>query len=676
MELVEGQTPAERLKRGSLAHEETLETCQHIAEALEATYAQGIIHRELSQTPGGFLFEVNARRVQERKFMRISPHHTMSMPGATRRFTFPALLLFLSHLSPLPAVATPRPNVVIFLADDQGWGDLSVHGNKNLSTPNIDSLARDGALFDRFFVCRVCAPTRAEFLTGRYYPRTGVRGVSTGQERLNVDEITIAQTFKKAGYRTGAFGKWHNGSQGPYHPNARGFDEYYGFTSGHWGNYFDPMLEHNGKIVRGKGYITDDLTARAMTFIDENKDAPFFCYLPYNTPHSPMQVPDKFFDRVAHRPLEMHNRDPQRENMPHLRAALAMCENIDWNVGRVLKKLDDLELTDNTIVIYFSDNGPNGWRWNGGMKGRKGSIDEGGVRVPFLIRWPGKIKPGLRVEQIAGAVDLLPTLAEFAGIPLIGKKPIDGRSLQPLLLGQAREWEDRNMFHFAGGRTTRGNKKEPLVSVRNQRFRLDAFGNLFDMVTDPGQDRNVAARHPRVAKSMSAAARQFLAELEGSLGPDDRPFPIGFSKSTPLPARDGKAHGDVERSGRAPNCSFFRNWTRKDDKITWDVEVTETAAYQVVIYYACPQADLGSTIELSFKGVTLEGKVTQANDPPLRGAENDRTPDRGGESYVKTFKPMTLGTIRLEAGRGELAIRATDIPGSQVMEVRLLMLNR
>lgn len=171
MELVEGQTPAERLKRGSLAHEETLETCQHIAEALEAAYAQGIIHRELSQTPGGFLFEVNARRVQERKFMRISPHHTMSMPGATRRFTFLALLLFLSQLSTLPAVATPRPNVVIFLADDQGWGDLSVHGNKNLSTPNIDSLARDGALFDRFFVCRVCAPTRAEFLTGRSFHR-------------------------------------------------------------------------------------------------------------------------------------------------------------------------------------------------------------------------------------------------------------------------------------------------------------------------------------------------------------------------------------------------------------------------------------------------------------------------------------------------------------------------
>jgi len=607
---------------------------------------------------------------------RNPPMNSSLIPDTMRRFFSLALFLAFSQLSTPLVFAESLPNVVIILADDQGWGDLSIHGNRNLSTPNIDTLARDGALFDRFFVCRVCAPTRAEFLTGRYYPRTGVRGVSTGQERLNADEITIAQTFKKAGYRTGAFGKWHNGSQGPYHPNARGFDEFYGFTSGHWGNYFDPMLEHNGRIVRGKGYITDDLTNKAMAFIEENKDGPFFCYLPYNTPHSPMQVPDEFFDKVAKRPIEMHNRDPKLEDMPHLRAALAMCENIDWNVGRVLKKLDDLNLADNTIVIYFSDNGPNGWRWNGGMKGRKGSIDEGGVRVPFLIRWPGKIKPGLRIEQIAGAIDLLPTLAEFAGIPLISKKPLDGRSLQPLLFNQAQDWQDRYLFHFAGGRARKGKNSGSGVSVRNQRYRLDASGNLFDMVADPGQYRNVATDHSHVAKSMSSAARQFLSELSGSLGPDDRPFPVGFSKSTQLPARDGKEHGGVERSGRAPNCSFFRNWTSKDDKITWDVEVTETGEYEAVVYYTCPQADLGSTFELSFNGATLEGKVTTANDPPLRGAENDRTPNRGCESYVKDFKPMTIGTVRLEKGRGELALRATDIPGSQVMEVRLLLLNK
>jgi len=329
-----------------------------------------------------------------------------------------------------------RPNIVVILADDQGWGDLSVNGNSNLSTPNIDSLARTGAIFDRFYVCPVCSPTRAEFFTGRYHPRGGVRGVSTGGERLDLDERTIGDTFKAAGYATGAFGKWHNGTQWPYHPNARGFDEYYGFTSGHWGSYFDPPMDHNGKPAKGKGYITDDLTDHAIQFIEKSKDRPFFCYVPYNTPHSPMQVPDRFYQKFAKADLKKRSHDASQEDLDFTRAALAMCENIDWNVGRILQRLDELKLADHTIVIYFSDNGPNSWRWNGGMKGRKGSTDEGGVRSPFLIRWPGRIPAGTRVPQIAGAIDLLPTLADLAGISMASQKPLDGISLTPLLLGK------------------------------------------------------------------------------------------------------------------------------------------------------------------------------------------------------------------------------------------------
>lgn len=588
------------------------------------------------------------------------------------------LTLLLFACSPAQALQT-RPNIVIVLADDQGWGDLSVHGNSNLSTPHVDSLASDGALFERFFVCPVCAPTRAEFLTGRYYARTGVRGVSTGQERLNADEVTIADTFRKAGYATGAFGKWHNGSQHPYHPNARGFDEYYGFTSGHWGHYFNPVLEHNGEITRGTGYIIDDLTNHALEFIEENSDKenPFFCYLPFNTPHSPMQVPDEFFEKFATRSLEQHHRDPELEDMPHLRAALAMCENIDWNVGRVLKMLDELQLSDQTIVIYFSDNGPNGWRWNGGMKGRKGSIDEGGVRVPLLIRWPGHIPAGARITPIAGAIDLLPTLTDLAGVPMISEHPIDGRSLKPLLLGQAAEWSDRNLLSYRSPRTRNGQMTGPFVSVRNQRFRLDADGRLFDMVADPGQERDVAAMHPRVVAKMKDASARFIDELGDSIGPDDRPFPVGGAVTTVLPARDGIAHGGVQRSARAPNCSYFTNWTSNtDDKITWDVEVLGSGRYEVVIYYSCPAADLGSKFELTFNGARLEGQVVVANDPPLRGAESDRTPNRGGESYVKDFQPMSVGTVRLEQGRGELALRAIDVPGAQVMDVRLIQLKK
>ena len=202
----------------------------------------------------------------------------MNRPTLSRWIVF--LTVASSPLVPGPAFAA-QPNVIVFLSDDQGWGDISLSGNKNLSTPHIDSLARDGAQFDHFFVCPVCSPTRAEFLTGRYHVRGGVYSTSAGGERLDLDELTISDTFKAGGYSTGAFGKWHNGMQFPYHPNGRGFDEFYGFASGHWGNYFSPMLEHNGKIIQGEGYCIDDFTNKAISFIEKSIDEkkPFFTYL-------------------------------------------------------------------------------------------------------------------------------------------------------------------------------------------------------------------------------------------------------------------------------------------------------------------------------------------------------------------------------------------------------------
>jgi len=563
----------------------------------------------------------------------------------------------------LGAAGQPKPpNIVVILADDQGWGDLSIHGNSNLSTPHIDSLARDGALFDRFYVCAVCAPTRAEFLTGRYHARVGVRGVTTGAERLNLDEKTIAQTFKPAGYATGAFGKWHNGSQFPYHPNARGFDEYYGFTSGHWGQYFDPELDHNGKLVRGKGYITDDLTNHAMEFIAQHKDRPFFCYLPFNTPHAPMQVPDRFFERFANFDPKMRARDPRQEEIPMTRAALAMCENIDWNVGRVLAKLGELKLANDTIVLYFSDNGPNSWRWNGGMKGRKGSVDEGGLRVPFLIRWPGRIRPGVRVSRIAGAIDLLPTLADLAGIPLASAKPLDGKSVKPLLMGQAKEWPDRMIFSLQAKR----------ISVRTQQYRLDAAGQLFDMLADPGQERDIAKENPGVAAKLGQAVAQWAKEVLPLVGEDSRPFPVGYSKTTLLPARDGVSEGGIERSAKPPNCSFFTNWTGKDDRMSWDIEVAQSGEYDADIYYTCAPGNTGSTVELSFLDGRVRRKIAEAHDPPLVGEKDDRVPR--GESYVKDFRPLRLGAIALPKGRGKLTLRALEIAGKQVADVRYVAL--
>jgi len=593
---------------------------------------------------------------------------TMKHVQLTRRdFLKRACAGALAAAVPFRGQAAPtaeRPNIVVILADDQGWGDLSVHGNTNIQTPNIDSLARDGALFERFFVCAVCAPTRAEFLTGRYHSRGGVHGVTTGAERLNLDEKTIADTFKAAGYATGAFGKWHNGTQYPYHPNARGFDEYYGFCSGHWGLYFDPVLEHNGKIVKGEGYITDDLTNHALAFIEQNKSRPFFCYLPFNTPHSPMQVPDRFYEKLRNHPIEMRSRE-QKEDLQTTRCALAMCENIDWNVGRVLKKLEELNLAGKTIVIYFSDNGPNSWRWNGGMKGRKGSTDEGGLRVPCLVRWPGRIKPGTRIPYIAGAIDFLPTLADMAGVRIVSTKPLDGISVKPLLFGQAENWPDRMIFSHQNGR----------VSVRTQRYRLDSAGSLFDMQTDPGQDRDISQDQPEIAGKLRKAVAQWKDEVLGGSQKDDRPFPVGYAEfpTTPLPARDGVPHGNVRRSGSAPNCSFFTNWLSKEDKMTWDIEVVTTGNYEALIYYTCPKKDVGSTVELSFSKSTVQGKVSEPHDPPLVGPEFDRVP-RGGESYVKDFRPLRLGVFQLEKGRGELTLRALDVPGRQVMDVRAVML--
>jgi len=578
---------------------------------------------------------------------------------------FPLFLLAIGLFLPTTLSAAPssKPNVVVMLTDDQGWGDLSVHGNKNLATPNIDQLAKEGALFENFYVCHLCAPTRAEMLTGRFYARTGVRGVSTGQERLNLDEKTIGQYFKEAGYATAAFGKWHNGMQFPYHPNARGFDEYYGFCSGHWGHYFSPELDHNNQLVRGDGYITDDFTNKAMQFIEDHQDEPFFCYIPYCTPHSPMQVPDKYYDKFAEMDPEMKNRDPEKEALGMTRAALAMCENIDWNVGRILKKLDELELADNTIVIYFADNGPNSWRWNGGMKGRKGSLDEGGTRVPCIVRWPGHIPADRKIESIAGAVDLLPTLLDFAGIPAKYPKPIDGISLKEELTGTGAKPADRTLIA----------SKNNQVSVRNQTYRLDHDGKLFDITQDRGQHHNVAKQHPQVVAKLKEVAKNYRSEMLPNQ--DDRPFTVGYTKNTPLPARDGKAHGGVERSARAPNCSYFTNWKTTDGTVTWDVEVGEAGQYEAIVYYTCPKENVGVEIQAELLGQKTSATIKEAHNPESYGPERDRY-DRGAESPVKDFKPFSLGTLDLPKGRDTLTLSAVQIPGDGAIEVRYVWLNK
>ena len=590
----------------------------------------------------------------------------------TRNLVFLLCLLFSLVLTgPLSAWAVEQPkkvnppNIVIFLADDQGWGDLSCNGNTMLKTPNIDSLAKNGVRLDRFYVCPVCSPTRAEFLTGRYHPCTGVRGVSTGLERLNLDEKTLADSCKNAGYATAAFGKWHNGSQWPYHPNARGFDEYYGFTSGHWGEYIDPPLEHNGVAVRGKGFTVDDFTNRAINFMEKNSEKPFLLYLPYNTPHSPFIVPKPFWNNFKDKAIPQRGVEGDREDIDVTRAVLAMCENIDVNVGRVLTKIENLGIKENTIVLYFSDNGPNSFRFNGGMKGRKGSTDEGGVRSPGFISWPGKLPAGKTVAQICGAIDILPTLLSLSGISRVGDMPLDGKDLSKLFFDADPQWPDRMIFSNWAGKT----------SVRTEQHRLDDKGALFDMKNDPGQTKNIAVNEPEVAKKLSDAVAQWRKEVIPKKS-DDRPIPVGFTQMprTPLPARDGTASGKIKRSANAPNCSYFVNWNSKEDRINWDIEVNKQGTYAVEILYACPLKDAGSTIEISFNESKLITKVLQGWDPPLI-TDQDVIARPAAESIMKDFKILEAGKIKLSKGKGNLVLRALEIPGKEVMQVRAINLH-
>ncbi len=560
-----------------------------------------------------------------------------------------------------------QPNIVLILTDDQGWGDLSVHGNTNLSTPHIDRLASDGARFDRFFVCAVCSPTRAEILTGRYAARSGVTATSQGKERIDLDEETIAEILQANGYHTGAFGKWHNGMQYPYHPNARGFDEYYGFCSGHWGNYFDPMLEHNGKIVQGKGFIIDDLTDKALDFIEQHHSAPFFVYLPYNTPHSPMQVPDRWWDKFADLTLNQFHREPDKERISHTKAALALVENIDWNVGRVMDKLADLKLVENTIVIYLSDNGPNGFRWNDGMKGRKGSTDEGGVRSPMILQWKTKVAPGKVIPQIASSIDFLPTLVDLTNSVHQPDREIDGISLAPLLLEEEPQWQDRVII----------NQWRDRISARSQDFRLDHEGQLFHMVTDPGQHTNVASKNPEVLRRLTDASKQFRENIYSQLpAPDTRPFPLGHPdyRYTQMPARDALPTGQIKRSNRWPNSSYFTHWVDATDSILWDVDVLHEDDYEVEIYYTCTPENVGCEIKLTVGQSALTTKISEAHDSEFLSVDKDR--DQRGESFVKRFKPLKMGSIHLIESRQKMALTAPKIPGQAAIEFRLLMFER
>jgi arylsulfatase A-like enzyme len=423
---------------------------------------------------------------------------------------------FFCYLLLTARVFAAGPNIVMVMTDDQGYGDLSLHGNPWIKTPNMDRIANEGAQFDRFFVQPSCAPTRAALLSGRYPTRTGVTGVTRGYEFMRGEEVTIAELLRDAGYATGCFGKWHNGGNWPYHPNAQGFDEFVGFCGGHWNDYFDPILERNGTSFQAHGFIADIITDYAIEFIEREHEAderPFFCYVPYNTPHTPASVPVDTWRQWA---------DRTDVEDPFDRAMYALVENVDDNMGRLLAKLEELEILDDTVFIFLTDNGPNGSRFNGGMLGQKATVHEGGVRVPLFVRWPERIRAGTVVKPNVAHIDLLPTLCRIAGVENLESKtlPLDGMDVTPLLYGQDDfEMPDRNLFVW---------RKPESWSIRTSRYRATET-MLHDLMEDPGQKNNLAKAQPEIHAELIETYRGWEAQATDE-APVLLPLPIGYEE--------------------------------------------------------------------------------------------------------------------------------------------------
>lgn len=396
-------------------------------------------------------------------------------------------------LCPLIISATEKPNVILILTDDLGYGDVGFHGNTELRTPNLDHLAKESAEFTNFYVQPLCTPTRAALITGRYPERTGAIEVNYGRSIIREEETTIAEILQAAGYRTGIFGKWHLGDNFPVRPSDKGFEECLHHTAGGIGqagdppgnSYFDPILRHNNVPKKYEGYCNDIFFREAMDFAETHKNKPFFIYLATNLPHLPLQVAEKYV-----KPYRKYGANEINAK------TYGMIANIDENVGFVMKSLKDLDLEENTIVIFLSDNGPRTSRqkndlypdrYNAGLRGTKSSIYEGGIRVPFLVRWPKKIKAGAQLPHIAAHIDILPTILDACGAKHIEQERfIDGRSLLPLLRNPDYDWPDRILFfqHNAN--------HEPLMyshfAVRSQRYKLvQPLPNPRDPVLDIGE---------------------------------------------------------------------------------------------------------------------------------------------------------------------------------------------
>ncbi len=430
------------------------------------------------------------------------------------------------------------------MTDDQGYPVVGAHGHPWIQTPNLDKMYAQSARFDRFMVGSTCAPSRAGMMAGSHSIRNGVTHTIYERERLSLDATTIPEVLSEGGYESAFFGKWHLGDEPAYQPDKRGFHHYFihggggigqafdgscADVPGNW--YFDPTFKENGTYVKTKGFCTDVLFDATMGWIKDVKDKedPFFAYLSLNAPHGPFVAPPEYMKRFT---------DLGFERTPA--GFYGMIEHIDDCMGEFFEKLEEWKLLDNTIVIFTSDNGmtrigcglkgfegrpqvklgtqPDGtdmMSYNAGMKGLKGTVDEGGVRAPFFVQWKGVTDAGYTVEKVSSYLDVLPTFADIAGVELPSDHLFEGRSLVPLIHQDESKWEDRFLFQHVtrwGYKANPDHYKWGQYSVRNQRFRL-VKGVLYDMENDPNQNVDVTAEHPELVAKMKEAYSNFWDEV-------------------------------------------------------------------------------------------------------------------------------------------------------------------
>jgi len=470
------------------------------------------------------------------------------------------------------------PNVILILTDDQGFGDVGVNGNDEIKTPNIDRLASESVELTQFYCSPVCSPTRASLMTGRYNYRTGIVHTSRGGAKMQTDEVTIAEMIPNKVYKTGIFGKWHLGDNYPMRPSEQGFQESLIHLSGGLcqapdipNSYFDPKLWHNNKPCVYKGYCSDIFTEAAIQFIEKNKNNPFFAYIPYNAPHTPLIVSDE--ESEPYRAMGLS------EDVARL---YGMVTNIDDNLGRLFNKLKKLGLEENTIVVFMSDNGPGGpRRYNASLHGRKGSTYDGGIRVPCYIRWPGEFRAGKKVDRVAAHIDITPTLLDAIGIEKPDNVSFDGVSLMPLLQEDNVEWPDRTLyFQFNRGMVPQLYQN---CSARSQRYKLvSAHGGseerdpklpdlkpefeLYDMSVDPNETNDISKEHPDIVERMCGGYEAWFREMENS-----RRFAPGL-------IHIGSEHANLIHLCRYQDASYINSIPQG-----WPVKIEKSGRYEVSI---------------------------------------------------------------------------------------------